>query len=60
MASERIERGLQRIALASSRIETAAKRARKGDADLARKHEALKAAVQDTLAELDDMIGESG
>ena len=59
MDADRCTSALARISAAASRIEAAAKRASRGDGDLARKHEALKAAVQDTLAELDDIIGEA-
>ena len=57
MDADRCTSALARISAAASRIEAAAKRAPKGDGDLARKHEALKIAVQRTLTELDDMIG---
>lgn len=60
MDADRCTSALARISAAASRIEAAAKRTpTAGDGDLARKHAALKATVQDTLAELDDMIGDS-
>jgi hypothetical protein len=56
MDADRCTSALARLSAAASRIEAAAKRAPASGGDLVRKHEALKAAVQVTLAELDTLI----
>lgn len=58
MEQDRIQQALARIEAAASRIERAARPARSPapDADLARKHEALKREAWAALAELDSLI----
>jgi hypothetical protein len=60
MDADRCTSALARISAAASRIEAAAGRVpATGDGELVRKHAALKAAVQETLSELDAMIGDA-
>lgn len=61
MEQDRIQQALARIEAATSRIERAVARpprvsAAGGDADLARRHEALKREAWAALAELDSLI----
>ncbi len=61
MDAERCERALARIAAAAGRIETAARKPRTGGdtgdlAALSGRHDRLRAAVTQSLADLDAMI----
>ena len=55
-----MDQALSRIEAALSRIAAAADRLGNGDPDLAARHDALRAAVGDTLKELDTLIGSRG
>ena len=57
MDGDQAETAIARIEAALARIEAAAARRQHAQADLAARHAALKAAVAETLGDLDDMIG---
>lgn len=57
MDGDQAETAIARIEAALARIEAAAARRRDAQADLAARHAALKAAVAETLGDLDDLIG---
>ena len=59
METERVARALARIEAAVTRIEAAASRPRQlADPDLARRHAELRASVDESLRELDSLIGQ--
>lgn len=57
MTGERTEQALARIEAALARIERAGTAAHDAFGDAARKHDALRMAVTETLGELDSLIG---
>ena len=57
MDGDQAETAIARIEAALARIEAAAARRRDAQVDLAARHAALKAAVAETLGDLDDLIG---
>jgi hypothetical protein len=58
MEGASMEKALGRIEAALTRIENAASRAPKPDEDLAARHERLRAAVTQSLQQLDSLLGQ--
>lgn len=59
MTGERTQQALTRIEAALARIERAGTAAHDAAGDAARKHETLRAAVTETLRDLDILIGDA-
>jgi hypothetical protein len=60
MSGERISQALARIEAATARIAAAGGRPSQHDGALAARHEALRAAVKQSLQEMDALIGKGG
>ena len=60
MTGERTQTALARIETALARIERAGEGAQRSAAEAAQRHATLRAAVTDTLRELDSLIGSGG